>query len=181
MGGYVLWNKNRFGDVCDPIAVTELARRFPNVRFITTFATSDRPKNVEVTGVLPHDDMAKLVKKAMVYLSTTKETFGIGILEALAAGVPVLGFKHGGNAMLVGHGVSGYLARPNDYAGLARGLEYVMKHREILSKNAAVTAKRYRWEDSLIKLREALDLALAKWEYDKTPIKIDKSLYEVGE
>ena len=37
----------------------------------------------------------------MCYLATTRETFGIGTLEALAAGVPVLGYDWGGTAELV--------------------------------------------------------------------------------
>jgi glycosyltransferase involved in cell wall biosynthesis len=42
-------------------------------------------------------------RNAGVYLSTAKETFGIGILEALACGVPVLGYAHGGILDLVQH------------------------------------------------------------------------------
>ena len=36
--GYVLWNKNRVSQVCDPTPVRELARRFMDVPFLTTFA-----------------------------------------------------------------------------------------------------------------------------------------------
>lgn len=144
--GYVLWNKNRDYDVCDPKAVGILAKLFPQVRFLTTFAPEGSPPNVKAIGIVPHRAMKKMVQRSNVYLSTTKETFGIGVLEALSSGVPVLGFAHGGNLDLVQHGVSGYLARPNDYDDLRQGLEFVVKYRSILSANARELSKQWTWE-----------------------------------
>lgn len=179
--GYVLWNKNRSGDVCDPTPVRELANRFPDVKFLTTFAPPHSPENVTQIGVLPHSQMADIIKGAMVYLSSTKETFGIGILEALAAGVPVLGFRAGGNTLLVQHGINGYLARTNDYSGLAKGLDYIMRNRKSLSKNSAITAKRYTWENSLNKLKQAFELAEKLHFYDRVELNLDESEYRRGE
>jgi glycosyltransferase involved in cell wall biosynthesis len=136
---YVLWNKNRAGqDVCDPVAVGQLAQAFPNVRFVTTFAAPEHRNlsNIKTTGRLPFDKMRPLVQSAFVYLATTKETFGIGILEAMASGVPVLGYAHGGILDTVEHGVSGYLASPNNLEDLIRGLAYCIEHRAILGANA---------------------------------------------
>jgi glycosyltransferase involved in cell wall biosynthesis len=98
--------------------------------------------------------MKSMVKQAMVYLSSTKETFGIGTLEALASGVPVLGFDHGGNRDLVKHGVNGYLARPLDYDDLAEGLRYCMKHRKVLSDNARESVKGFTWGKACEKLAQ---------------------------
>lgn len=143
--GYVLWNKNRVGDVCSPAPVGELAIRFPHQRFLTTFAP-DRPMpNIKATGVVPHIQMRKMVQRAAVYLATTKETWGIGIVEAMAAGTPVLGFRQGGILDTVEHGVSGYLARPGDYDDLARGLAYCLKHRDVLGANARAAARQFTW------------------------------------
>ncbi len=61
---YVLWNKNRDKDVCDPLSVSELAKRFKDVKFITTFARQNPPNNVEVIGLQPHDEMKKLIPKS---------------------------------------------------------------------------------------------------------------------
>jgi len=130
--GYVLWNKNRVGDVCDPSPIRDLARRFPRVTFATTYAPERAPSNVRAFGLVPHEAMRRIVKAAGVYLATTKETFGIGILEAMAAGVPVLGYGHGGILDLVEHGVSGYLARPGDLDDLAEGLAYCISNRDRL-------------------------------------------------
>lgn len=159
-GGYVLWNKNRGGvDVCDPYPVTDLALRFPNIPFITTFSRKDPPKNVTVCGIQKHEDMKVLVQSASVYLSTTKETFGIGILEALASGTPVLGFAQGGILDLVKHGVSGYLAAPNDYQDLAQGLEYCLANRDQLSKNCRQLAKQFVWDIGVAKMADVIRAA----------------------
>lgn len=142
---YVLWNKNRSGDVCDPTPVRDLAMRFPLTYFISTFAPADVSPNVLVTGSMPHSEMREVIMGAHIYLSTTKETFGIGVLEALASGVPVLGYREGGIVDLVQHGVDGYLARPGDKEDLAKGLDYCLRNHEILSHNAPMGAARFTW------------------------------------
>jgi len=141
------WNKNRKIDVCSPKAVKELAARRPGVRFAATFyPDTSWPSNVRVFGVTSHEQMGRIVRRAGTYLSTAKETFGIGILEAMASGVPVLAWRQGGAAELVRHGVSGYLARPGDWDDLERGLDYCQQHRKVLGGNGRELARAYTWE-----------------------------------
>lgn len=112
--GYALWNKNRPSDVCSPLPAYQLAQRGVNVVSTFSVASATLPPSLTVVGVQPHDRMRQLVRHADVYLATTRETFGIGTLEALACGVPVLGYRYGGTAEIVEHQVSGYLAAPGD-------------------------------------------------------------------
>ncbi len=147
-GGYVLWNKNRNIDVCSPMPVIELAKRFPKQDFKTTALPPEHdglPK-IDVIGMLPHKQMKKIICGAEVYLSTTKETFCIGAMEASAAGIPVLGFDWGGNSFLIEHGVTGYLAKPGNYDDLAQGLEYCIRYRKELGANAKEKAKEWKWD-----------------------------------
>lgn len=162
--GYVLWNKNRNVDVCDPESVGILAQAFPQTRFVTTFEPrSGKTVNMEVTGVLAHEVMKRRIQSAGVYLSTTKETFGIGILEAMCGGVPVLGWAQGGIVDLIQHGVDGYLASPGNWEDLAQGLAYCLEHRKTLGENGRLRAKNWTWE-------KACERAYAAWEFAiKTP------------
>lgn len=159
-GGYVLWNKNRKGDVCSPEPVGILAGAFPDVRFVTTFGPQRGRHNIDEIGVIPHDQMKLLVQGAGCYLSTTKETFGIGTLEAMAAGIPVLGYAHGGNLDLVQHGVTGYLAEPNNEEDLIEGLAYCLKHRQVLGENAQEIVKQYTWPVVMEKVAAVYERAM---------------------
>jgi len=163
-GGYVLWNKNRVGDVCDPAPVGKLARRYDGLTFVTTFAPHNSPRNVREIGLRPHGEMMTWVQKAALYLATTKETFGIGILEAMAAGVPVLGFAHGGIVDIVQHGVCGYLARPGDYDDLYRGLEWCLQHRETLGRNGQELVRAFTWPEICRQVAQVYARAAAKPE-----------------
>jgi glycosyltransferase involved in cell wall biosynthesis len=155
---YVLWNKNRRFDVCDNSILDVLISRFPKVPFLSTLPTpqTDRllnspmwPENFKILShgaKTPHTDMKLIVQRAGVYLSVAKETWGIGVLEAMASGIPVLGWDWGGNSTLVQHGINGYLAKPNDIDDLCEGLNYCLKHRRTLGRNGIELAKAWTWE-----------------------------------
>lgn len=152
-GGYILWNKNRTGvDVCNPGAVGVLAERFPDHLFLSTFAEREDLPNVKTLGLIPHADMKVVVQRAHIYLSTVKETFGIGVLEAMASGVPVLGWAEGGNLDLVQHGINGYLARPGDWDDLEAGFAYCHQHRATLGANGRELVKEWTWAKTMEKL-----------------------------
>lgn len=157
--GFVLWNKNRAADVCSPAAFDYLSREFPEVNFISTFGTKRENTHI-FNGIVPHADMKKLVQQAGVYLSTAKETFGIGVLEAMASGVPVLGWRNGGNVQLVEHGTNGYLATPNDYEDLAEGLRYCLNHHNVLGDNGREMAKAWTWQAACEKVAGVYRLAM---------------------
>lgn len=139
--------KNRsYMDVCNPQFLTDLANKFPDVKFVSTYAVPGDPPNVEVTGVITHDTMPELMRDAIAVVSPIKETFGLLTLEAMAASIPVLGYAYGGNNDLIRHGETGYLARVNDANDLARGLQYCIENRNVLGDNAREVAKQYTWD-----------------------------------
>lgn len=156
--GYVLWNKTRADGVCDPTPLLELAKRNPSQQFITTFGEGG--DNVATIGRQPYDNMKVIIEDACIYLATTKETFGIGTLEAMACGIPILGYRWGGTADIVEHGVSGYLVEPGDIDGLHKGLEYCLENRAILGYNARKVAVEYRWETVAEQFAHVYELAL---------------------
>lgn len=157
-GGYVLWNKHRDFDICKPDAVIRLARIFPSKWFMSTFAPNPTP-NLKTTGQVPFEQMKQMILGCSVYLSSIKETFGIGTLEAMAAGKPVLGWAEGGNLDLVTHGVNGYLAQPGNYEDLANGLEYCFAHQRTLGDNGRDMAKSYTWREVCEQVARVYEIA----------------------
>jgi glycosyltransferase involved in cell wall biosynthesis len=95
--------------------------------------------------------MQEYIQNADIYLATTLETFGIGTLEALASGVPVLGYDWGGTHDIVEHKVSGYLVKPDDIDGLEEGYKYICAHRKKMSENARIRAKQFTWNAAMEK------------------------------
>lgn len=153
---FILWNKNRDGDVCDPTPPYELALRGYHV--ISTFA----PKNADlskammnVVGALPHSSMQDLIKRSGIYLATTQETFGVGTLEAMACGTPVLGYRWAGTADLVQHKETGYLVEPGDIDGLVEGIVWLKQHYLETSRKAREVAKLYDWSSIIGRYAEA--------------------------
>lgn len=125
---YVLWNKSRIDPICDPTPVIELAKRLPNTAFVTTYAMGAMPANVRMTGRLPFVQAKVLVENAAVYLATARETFGIGVLEAMASGAVVVGFDWGGQAEIIKNNVNGILVPPGDYEALAAAVRNAIEN-----------------------------------------------------
>jgi glycosyltransferase involved in cell wall biosynthesis len=85
-------------------------------------------------GHRPHDEVPQLLRAAAhgipgavaaggVYAcSSRKEEFGVSLLEALAAGLPVVGPDRGGPPTFVEDGTTGFLVDTTDLASLRRGL-----------------------------------------------------------
>lgn len=68
-------------------------------------------------GPLPHSSVIPTLRgyHALVVPSQTLETGPLVVLEAFAAGIPVLGSDVGGISELVTNGVNGYLVPPHDH------------------------------------------------------------------
>ncbi len=142
--GYVLWNKTRPDAVCDPKPMQAAAARMLDTAFVTTFGQPT--DNVVVTGKRSHAEAKQLIREASVYLATSRETFGIGTLEALACGIPVVGYRWGGQAEFIEHGVDGWLVRPGDIDGLVEGIQWAQANRETISPRARAKAAQFPWE-----------------------------------
>lgn len=155
---YVLWNKSRIDQVCNPVPVYKLAQMMPDVEFKMTVGQA-LTKNITITGLTPYADVLP-VQQAGVYLATAQETFGIGILEALACGVPVVGWNWGGQAEIIEHGVTGWLAREGDYASLAEGIRWALS--TDITDSCIAAAKNYTWEKACRSYEEVYERATKK-------------------
>lgn len=146
--GYVLWNKARADQVSDPRDMQDVAALLPDVPFLSTFGRQS--SNVGLLGSMPYEQMKPLIQQAGVYLATARETFGIGTLEAMAAGVPVAGWRYGGQEEIVNEGETGYLAEYGDFDALAACIRKCLADRDRLSKAAiADVHTRWQWKDKI--------------------------------
>lgn len=142
---YVLWNKTRPDPVCNPEPLDALAAMLPGQRFVSTFGKD--ANNVTLTGRLPYTEAIDTLRRASVYLATSRETFGIGTLEALAYGVPVVGFDFGGQHEFIEHKVDGYLVPPGDIEGLAEGVRWALEEADPAKCRAK--AEEYPWSRAI--------------------------------
>jgi glycosyltransferase involved in cell wall biosynthesis len=164
--GYVLWNKARMDPVTDPSFMQQLAARTPDINYISTFG--NQAPNIYITGAMPYHQMKYLIQNAGVYLATSRETFGIGTLEAMAAGVPVVGWDYGGQREIVMQGVTGLLAPFGDYATLTDHVRSVLEHRQRFSEACVEDARaRWGWRDKI-----AQYAALYRQVLHHAPIKV---------
>lgn len=175
-GNYVIWNKARVDNITNPQPMLELAARANDVLFLTTFGQGT--PNVRTVGRQIYPVMKEMVRNAAVYLSLNVETWGLGLAEALAAGIPILGFRQGNLPDLIEHGVHGFMAEPGDMNGLYEGLQYCLKHRDRLGANARERAKDFPWQNTAKRFSEVFHDAWTM-KQDIRPHRIDESLYKV--
>ncbi len=63
--------------------------------------------NIQILGHLPDERVIELLGKARGFICTTEEDFGIAIVEAQAAGCPVIAYAKGGALETIIDGVTG--------------------------------------------------------------------------
>lgn len=132
---------------------------------VTAWAAT-RP-SVEMLGQVSAERCAEQVAGARAVLvpSAWEETFGLVVVEAMAAGVPPVATRHGSFVELISHGVDGVLFQPGDPAALAEVIadaEANPDQFEVYGKQARVTyEQRFDPQRSLEHLLEIYRFAIA--------------------
>jgi colanic acid/amylovoran biosynthesis glycosyltransferase len=128
---------------------------------------------VELKGALDHDDVAALLQQSTVFVqhslvpaSGDTEGTPVAILEASAAGVPVVSTKHAGIADVVIHGKTGFLVDEGDIELMS---EYIYKllnnpelAREMGQNGWEYISATFSMERSISELREILENCLSR-------------------
>lgn len=177
---YVLWAKARADYVSDPKDVMNLAYQMKDRQFRSTIGYAS--ENLKILKPLPHAQMKQVMSQAGVYLSTARETFGIGTLEALAYGVPVAGWDWGGNSEIILQGVTGYLAPPGDYKALAECVELCFANRKQLSENAISDVRtRWKWEPRIEQYANIFKRVYSKWYANNPKVSVIVTAYKLDQ
>ena len=99
-----------------PLEVAEAFRGLPDLRLtmvgvgpLEPELRAALPPNVELLGWLPRERLAELFAGAGGFVHVGEEDFGISMVEALAAGAPVLATDRGGARDIVRPGEDGVL------------------------------------------------------------------------
>jgi glycosyltransferase involved in cell wall biosynthesis len=143
-------------------AMKTVKERIPNVKCILVGTGPEEEKllklikhshlqnNVEIKSNIPTDDLFGLLKASKVFVfPSEREGFGITVLEAKAAGLPVITLNHENNAAvdLVNNEVDGYLCRKDvdDFSDKILLLLENEPKRKLAGKESEKNASVYSW------------------------------------
>lgn len=154
--GFILWGKGFYRE--DWRWFVALAQQRPDLRFVSTLSDgADLPLNMTVVGVQPQAKMRSLMNDCAAYVSTGSEVCPTMVLEAWAAGKPVLAWDGDGNRELMertefefkGSGrinIGGSLY--DDFEGMISGLDSCLENGEAYGETARhAVERRYQWSD----------------------------------
>ena len=137
-------------------------REFPDARLLVVggsgrrlesyrrYAVSRGWPDVVFAGYVSTEDLVRYYQRADVFCapSTGQESFGIVLLEAMAAGRPIVASRIAGYAEVVTHGEEGLLVPPKDAESLAAGLAQLLADpglRRELGERGRRKAAGYDW------------------------------------
>jgi glycosyltransferase involved in cell wall biosynthesis len=83
------------------------------------------PANVELLGWVPRHELAELYGRAWGFVHVGEEDFGISMVEALAAGTPVIALNAGGARDIVRAGTDGLLIERAELGELREAVRHV--------------------------------------------------------
>ena len=100
-------------------------------------------------GPISEEELQSLYAGAAVYVyPAPEEDFGMGVIESMAKGVPVVAWNQAGPTVTVGPG-TGYLAEPLDVEDYAAGIVALLDSRaenQAAGERAFEWARRFDWE-----------------------------------
>lgn len=110
-----------------------------------------RLADVHFVGYVPDEELARYYQSSHVFCapSTGFESFGMVLLEAMAAGTPIVASDIEGYRTVVSHQEEGLLTPPKDPVALAESLIYLLQRpalRRAMGARGQATASRYTWD-----------------------------------
>jgi glycosyltransferase involved in cell wall biosynthesis/uncharacterized membrane protein YbhN (UPF0104 family) len=123
---------------------------------VTELSLSD---GVLFPGAIAEDELQKLYEGAAVYVyPAPEEDFGMGVIESMAKGVPVVAWNQAGPTVTVGPR-TGHLAEPLDVNDYARAISDLLDspiENQRTGERAFEWARRFDWERHLDTLENAI-------------------------
>ncbi|MCL4397644.1 glycosyltransferase family 4 protein [Patescibacteria group bacterium] len=149
------------GDLDIPFELTvagEGPQRRELENLVTKLGLTDK---IVFLGRVDSEKIPQLLAKSDLFVRPSRfEGFGNSFIEAMAAGIPVIGTPVGGIIDFLDNNKTGLLVTPDDPTGLAQAIEKIYKDsklREKLVRNARMlVAEKYDWGNISRKVEEHL-------------------------
>jgi glycosyltransferase involved in cell wall biosynthesis len=158
-------------------AIAEVRKRHPRVQLVIPGPSTSHTASLKglVTelgledavlflGPISEEELQSLYEGAAVYVyPAPEEDFGMGVIESMAKGVPVIAWNQAGPTVTVGSG-TGYLAEPLEVSDYASGIAALLDDREknqATGERAFEWARRFDWERHIDTIERAV-LAVAR-------------------
>jgi len=115
--------------------------------------------HIKFTGII-HEDLEKIYLASDIFSMLSEfDTFGMTVLEAMAASIPVIVSNNVGAKDIVEHGINGYIVEAEDINLISSYIYDLLnnKHRNKLSNAAYQTALEYTWDNTADHLNKIYD------------------------
>jgi len=143
-------------------ALPKIAKQFPDITCVFAGYKSNPElealcerlgvsQNIKFLGFLSEEDKIAAMKSADAFVfPTLYEGFGIPLIEAMAAGCPIVTTRVAGVPELVKDGYNGLLVEPKSSEGIASAVVKLLKSKKMrasMSKANVNDAKKYEWKN----------------------------------
>jgi glycosyltransferase involved in cell wall biosynthesis len=120
------------------------------------------------TGYLRGEELASAYASSDLFvLPSQTETLGLVVLEAMAAGCPVIAYRAGGVPDAVQDGVTGFLSDPSDPEGLVKSVARALSgeiNLDRMRETARQDVEQHSWEGATDQLRELYTETIQNYE-----------------
>ena len=157
------------GDVSDAVLVVVGEGKDREALGLLTESARAR---IDMRGAAPNEEVPSYLAACEVFVSPAvgQESFGIALVEAMAAGLPVVATDIPGYREVVSDGVEGLLVPPRDPEALAAGLVRVLTERELakrLGEAGRERARTFDWPLVVDRVEELYLRAIESAGYDR--------------
>jgi len=153
-------------------AMQEVRKRLPKVQLVIPGPSTSHTATLKALaadlkltdsvlflGPITEGELQKLYEGAAVYVyPAPEEDFGMGVIEAMAKGVPVVAWNQAGPTVTMGPG-TGHLAEPLEVADYAGGIASLLDDpaaNQTTGEHAFEWARRFDWERHLDTLERSI-------------------------
>jgi glycosyltransferase involved in cell wall biosynthesis len=124
-------------------------------------------KRAFMPGIISPVEIGAYYAAADVFVlpSMFQETFGLVVLEAFSAGLPVIAFRSGGVPELIEHRRNGILVGQGDEEALLGSMRELARNpdlRQSLSAEGKKTAEKFRWDNTVDRLEGIYETVLKR-------------------